>query len=170
MNIKHFTLTTLLTTLALTGSASAIEKKPAFQVAIIKDFPGSHEISSGEFAKSIKYLTKTNVRHSSFEINMGLCVAYIKMNNTDKSEAACTKAINDAKLSKVTSQQSTYLKAVSYSNRGISRYLENDISGAIEDLTFAATIDANAITKNNLQVVKSKLMSEEPNNLIALSD
>jgi len=156
MNIKHTLLTTLIVSSAFTSSVSARENSSSFKLAIVKDYLGSRSIALGNYAKGINYLTRNNTINSTFESKMGLCTAYIKTSNIDKSESACTSAINDLKTIKKDNKQVTYIKSVSYSNRGVSRYLNDDIAGAIEDLTTAVLIDSNPITTHNLKLAKYK--------------
>ena len=51
-----------------------------------------------------------------------------------------------------------------------NRYINNNISGAIDDLTIAVSIDENPITKNNLALVKNEMLNEEVNSSVAFSD
>jgi hypothetical protein len=156
MDIKHILLSTLITTTAFASSVSADENDSSFKLAIVKDYLGSRSIALGHYVKGINYLTRKNTDNTSFESKMGLCTAYIKISNVDKSESACTSAINDLKSIKTDNKQVTYIKSVSYSNRGVSRYLNNDIAGAIDDLTTAVLIDSNPITTHNLKLAKYK--------------
>lgn len=157
MNIKSIVLKTLLTGAACSLSLSTLASEPQFKVAVIKDFKGSEEIISGDFTKSIASLTKGYNTQEKFEVSMGLCAAYIKTNNIEKTESACTSAINSSKYISSNSKHAAYLKSVSYSNRGVARYLKDDISGAIDDLTTAILIDDNAIVKSNLRLTKEYL-------------
>jgi len=140
--------------MTLTGSVSAVANENTFKLAIIKDYLGSREIVNGNFTKSIAYLTRKNADNSSFELNMGLCTSYIKTHNINHSESACTAAITDLQSITADNKQVTYLKSVSYSNRGVARYLKDDFTGAIEDLITAISIDSNSITEHNLLLVK----------------
>jgi hypothetical protein len=156
MNIKHTLLSTIIATTAFTSSVSAVENNSSFKLAVVKGYLGSRSIASGNYAKGINYLTRKNAVNENFESKMGLCTAYIKMSNIDKSESACTSAINDLKTIKKDNKQVSYIKSVSYSNRGVSRYLNHDIAGAIDDLTTAVLIDSNPITTHNLKLAKYK--------------
>jgi len=156
--------------MALTSSVSAVANENTFKLAIIKDYLGSREIVDGDFTKSIAYLTRKNADKSSFELNMGLCTSYIKTHDINHSESACTAAITDLQSIKTNNKQVTYLQSVSYSNRGVARYLKNDFTGALEDLTTAISIDSNSITENNLTLAKRKLSADTRDNMAGISD
>ena len=170
MKIKKIFLKSLLTSLVFGSSLSAVADSDKFKIAIIGNAEGSKEILSGDFNNSIESLTKTSAVKSSFENSMGLCAAYIKTNNANKSESACSTAIDSANAMNLRSKKGIYLKSLSYSNRGISRYLNNNISGAIEDLTMAISIDTNPITKNNLIFVTKSFAETQDNNISNFAD
>ena len=88
---------------------------------------------------------------------MNLCVAYSQTGKTKKSEATCTAEINSAEAINSHNEKALYLKSLSYNNRGVSRYKNNDISGALADLNVAVLIDPNDITISNLSTVKQYL-------------
>lgn len=145
----------LAATIAISCSASAMAEISTFKVAVIKDTTASQEIISGDLEASITQLTLNN--KNTFENNTGLCVAYLKSKNVEKSESACTAAIES--ISSVGyDKKKTYLQSLSYSNRAIARYLKNDFTGAMDDLSVATSINSNTITAGNLQLLKNKIL------------
>lgn len=170
MKTKNVFLKTLLTSLVLSTSLTAVANEANFKVAIIGNAQGSKEILSGDFNNGIESLTKTSAAKSSFENSMGLCAVYIKTKDANKSESACSTAIDSANSMNWRSKRGIYLKSLSYSNRGISRYLNNDIAGAIDDLTMAITIDTNEITRSNLIFVTKSVTETQDSNIENFTD
>ena len=155
MTIKNMSYKALAATIAISCSASAMAEISTFKVAVIKDTTASQEIISGDLEASITQLTLNN--KNTFENNTGLCVAYLKSKNVEKSESACTAAIES--ISSVGyDKKKTYLQSLSYSNRAIARYLKNDFTGAMDDLSVATSINSNTITAGNLQLLKNKIL------------
>jgi hypothetical protein len=153
MLTKSTYLKIIITTLALSSSISAIADETMFKIAVVKKDIGSRKTHVLDFYKS-----------------MELCTAYIQTKNSKKSETACSVAITSAKLLPKNNNKTKYLRSLSYSNRGISRYINDDFSGAMDDLTTAILIDSNAITKGNLKLMKQSIRSVDPMDSIALSD
>jgi hypothetical protein len=154
-------LMTLMMTLVISTPVMAFEKKLALKVAVVKDATGTQDIVKGNFNSSIKKLTRRYKNENSYNSNMSLCVAYLQADNAKKSELACTAAINDVEAMDLYNDKALYLKSLSYSNRGISRYKNKDISGALTDLSAAVLIDANTITVGNLTIVKKQLYKSQ---------
>ena len=157
MSIKSISIKALITSIAMSCSVSAMAEMTSFKVAVIKDTTASQEIISGDLATSIAKLTSAD--ESSFETHTGLCVAYLKSKIIDKSVPACTAAIDSISSVQSYDRKKSYLQSLSYSNRGISRYLSNDIEGAMSDLSVAESINSNPITAGNLQLMKNKMIA-----------
>ncbi|MFQ3265367.1 MAG: hypothetical protein ACI9U5_001241 [Colwellia sp.] len=170
MTTKSIIFNTLFVSITLASPISTFASDLALKVAVIKDTIASKNIIAGDSATGIKRLTRINRAEPTFENNMSLCVAYIQSNNVKKSENACSAAIKSTKSMPLHNEKVTYLKSLSYSNRGVSRYFSDDLSGAIDDLTTAISINSNPITKSNLMLVTG--LSVEPNESVAslLSD
>jgi hypothetical protein len=137
MLTKSKYLKIILTTLALSGSIAAVADETKFKIAVVKDTIGSHS---------------TNVH--AFNKNMDACAAFTQAKRTNKSELACTAAITSVKSIKKNNHKVKYLESLSYSNRGISRYMNDNISGAMDDFVAAILVDSNAITRGNLKLIK----------------
>lgn len=161
MTTKSIIFNTLLASIALSSLVSASASELALKVAVIKDTVGSKNIMTGDLTTGIKRLTRMNMVEQTFESNMSLCVAYIQSNNKAKSESSCSAAIKSTKSMPLHNEQAIYLKSLSYSNRGIARYFSDNLSGAIDDLTTAISINSNPITKGNLRLISG--LSVEPN-------
>jgi hypothetical protein len=156
--MKHnsLILKAILSTLMVTNPVFATTNDTGFKVAIIKNASGSKEIIIGDYNTSIKKINnKTNIKYK-FENNMGLCVAHLKLGHFVKSELACTAAVNEAKTMSARDKKNRYLKSISYSNRAISRYLSDNLTGAMQDLTSAILIENNTIVQTNLTLIKEK--------------
>jgi hypothetical protein len=153
MLIKSTYLRVIITTLILSSSTSVFADEVKFRLAIVKDAIGVKDANVTDFNK-----------------NMSLCVAYTQTNNANKSEAACTAAIAGIKLLTGHAKKTKYLESLSYSNRGISRYLNKDFSGATDDLIAAVLIDSNPIAKGNLKLLRQHSLVVEPSNATELSD
>lgn len=148
---------TIATTLLLLSANNAIASDKPFKIAVIKNTTATKEIMEGKTASGIAQLLKEN---KSFDTAFNLCAAYIKAQDYEKSEVACSKTIARARRSNMSGEQAKFVKSLSYSNRGISRYLSDDVDSAIEDLTKAIAINDNAIAKSNLIEVK-RAMEEQ---------
>ena len=151
----------IVTSLVLFSSVSAFAETLTFKVAVIEGATATKEIVAGDLINSIEKLANKNMVKNTFENNTNLCVSYLQSNNNDKSESACTAAIKSIESMRLHNKEVRtsykkikYLKSLSYSNRGIARYLNNDFSGAIEDLMVATAINSNPITTNNLHLLR----------------
>jgi len=138
MLIKSIYLKVLITTLTISSSVIAVAAETKFKIAVIKKEVGSQ--SSHVLA---------------FNKNMGSCAELIQAKNTNESERACTAAITSIKSIKTNAIKAKYLESLSYSNRGILRYMNDDFSGATADFIAAILIDSNLITKSNLKLINS---------------
>jgi hypothetical protein len=161
MKIKPILVTSLFATLVFSNPVLAFESKAALRVAVVKHATGTHEIVKGNFNTGIKKLNKLRKNENSFGSNMGLCVAYLQSDDAIQSESACTAAIMSGEKINLSSAKVDYLKSLSYSNRGISRYINNNISGALSDLNVAVLIDDNTITTRNLALIKQYSFKQE---------
>ena len=153
MLIKSTYSKVIITTLALSGSIAAVADETKFKIAVVK-----------------KAIGNQNIHVLAFNKNMDSCAAFTQAKKANKSELACTAAITSVKSIKVNSKKVKYLESLSYSNRGISRYLNNDLSGATDDLITAVLIDSNAITRGNLNLIKQRSFSVDSINPSELSD
>lgn len=160
----------LLSTLIASSSLSAVAAEPAFQVAVVKGAIASNDIIKGNVESGLKKLTGRFKANGSYEKKMSLCVAYLQSNNTLASEPACTDSINSLNKQALKTKQALYLKSLSYSNRGVSRYKNADFDGALSDFNTAITIDKNAITENNLAFFKEIISDNELELTALLSD
>ena len=170
MNIKKIVINSLVASLLCGSSISALANEFPFKLTVIHNAVGTKDIASGNYNKFINSLPNDNTIEGAFERNMSLCAAYINTKEYDKSESACTAAINTLELISLPRKKSLYLKALSLSNRGISRYLNDDIIGSMNDFTTAILVDRNTITKSNLKIAKHGLLKEEEKSAAALSD
>lgn len=153
MLIKSTYLKTIIATLALSSSIAAIADEAKFKIAIVKNTIGSH---------SPHVLT--------FNKNMGLCASFTQAKKSNESELACTAAITSIKSIEGSNKKIKYLESLSYSNRGISRYLDNNLSGATNDLITAVLIDSNAITRGNLKLINQHSFLADSMSSTELSD
>lgn len=156
MKIKSIVSKTLIASLVVGSSLSAVASESALKVAVVKDFASSADILAGQFERSIKKLNKKSMVGLAFEKNMNLCVAYLKAQDFTESQAACSAAVESTEAMDLSNEKSIYLKSLSYSNRAIAKYFNDDMEGAIADLTMAAKIDENPITLENLAHIKSE--------------
>lgn len=170
MTIKSTVFKAVLTSLVICSPTYVLANKTKLKVAVIQDAPASQAIRSGYLETSIKKLNRKNTIETTFENNMGLCVAYLQSKNFIKSESACTAAIESIKSLSLNSNKAQYLKSLSYSNRGVSRYLSKNESGAIDDLTAAILIDSNHVTQSNLKLMTSPLFDTKDSMSNDLSD
>jgi hypothetical protein len=164
MNIKPILFNTLLATLTFISPTLVSASETALRVAVIKDSIASHNILSGDWNTSIIKLSRRNMAHNTFERYMGLCVAYLKNKNNDRSEVACTTAIESLTSANLKNDHTLYLKAIAYSNRGVARYLKNDLTGAISDLSVAKSMNNNSITEGNFEFIE-RIYSEVNNKI-----
>jgi len=156
--------------LTLTGAYSAHAESDSLKVAIIKDATASKSIMTGDLDTSIEKLSKKSELESDFNTSMNLCVAYLKSENFEQSEVACTAAIDaiEAKVSR--GRKMKLLHSLSYNNRAVARYLGSDFEGAIQDLTLASSIHPAALTEDNLKTLKSKISQAEETTLSMMSE
>lgn len=155
MKIKPLLIKTLIATIVMSHSVSAMDNDLGFKVAVIKNTTGTEEILAGKYHSSIDVLTTKTFANNGFEKNTGLCVAYLKSLKLDEAELACSSAINDSKKLSLRNSHLRYLKSISYSNRAVARYINNDRKGALEDISSALLIDNNSIVTANLKRIKN---------------
>ncbi len=154
MNTKALLINAMLTVIVFSNSTLASENQTKLQVAIVKDSIGSDKILSGDLAGGIKKLARQRLHQNNYEKHMGLCVAYLKSKEPELSESSCTAATKSFEKTHFIKGHAPYFKALAYSNRGVARYVNNDLAGAINDLTLAKSIDANSITEGNLKFIE----------------
>lgn len=153
MLIKSKYLKVILTTLALSSSATVLAQEAKFKVAVVKNGISHH-----------------NVHVLAFNKNMDSCAEFTQANKARKSELACTAAITSIKSIKNNSRKAKYLESLSYSNRGISRYMNDDLLGAMDDFIAAILVDSNTITRSNLKLIKQRSLTVDSTSEIALAD
>ncbi|GAA0816079.1 tetratricopeptide repeat protein [Colwellia sp. D2M02] len=167
MNCKPIYLTTLF--LALSHSVVAFASTPPLKVAVIEGATATNDLVKGSSKASIYKIKSSSKGITTNDDKINLCVAYLQAGKLKKSESACTAAINSIEAMSLESEKALYLTSLSYSNRAISRYKNNDISGAIEDLNTAVSIDPNTIAMSNLNVIKQHLYTSVTDRLTATS-
>ena len=167
---KTILKTTLLATLLLSTSPATLANEGIFQVAVVKGSIGTADITKGEVALGIKKLTASESSKDFYDRKMNLCVAYLQSAQSNKSESACTEAINSIESIKHQNSKVRYLTSLNYSNRGVARYKQNQLTAALKDFEFAVTIDNNPITAGNLQKIKQLLPVNNVEKIAALSD
>lgn len=161
---------TLLATLLFSTTHVTLANDAIFQVAVIKGAMGTADITKGEVALGIKKLTTSESSKDFYDRKMNLCVAYLQSTQSNKTESACTEAIDSIKSIKRQSSKVRYLTSLNYSNRGVARYKQNHLSAALKDFEFAVTIDNNPITAGNLQKIRQFLPVNKVEKIAELSD
>lgn len=156
MKTKLAVLNTIIGATLFTTSITAVASDVKFKIAVIENAPKSQEILNGDYDTAIATLSKTITHNSSFDKVTSLCVAHIKSKVSEGSESACTAAIETA----IDNKEPSYLRSISYNNRAIARYQNNDISGAMTDLKQASKINNNPIIKANLSQLKSTMITD----------
>jgi len=168
---KSIFKSTLLATL-LSTSCATLADDSIFQVAVVKGAIGTLDLTEGKVESGIKKLMASDKSKSFYANKMNLCVAYLqsKSEHSDKSELACTEAIDSLESVKHQSSKVRYLTALNYSNRGVARVRKSQLTAALKDFEFAVEIDDNPITVGNLQKFKRLLPTEQVDTAIELSD
>ena len=161
---------TLLATLLFSTTHVTLANDAIFQVAVIKGAMGTADITKGEVALGIKKLTTSESSKDFYDRKMNLCVAYLQSTQSNKTESACTEAIDSIESIKRQSSKVRYLTSLNYSNRGVARYKQNHLSAALKDFEFAVTIDNNPITAGNLQKIRKFLPVNKVEKIAELSD
>lgn len=173
MKMKKSMLTsTLLATLLFSTSYSTLASDSIFQVAVVKGAVGTIDLTEGKVESGIKKLTSSEKTQDFYANKMNLCVAYLQsaLSHSNKSESACTDAINTLESVKRQSNKVKYLTALNYSNRGVARYRQNQLDAALSDFELAVKIDDNEITVKNLQKIKQLLPLEQVETITELAD
>jgi hypothetical protein len=161
---------TLLATLLLSTTHATLANEAIFQVAVVKGAMGTADITKGEVALGIKKLTASESSKDFYDRKMNLCVAYLQSTQSNKSESACTEAIDSIESIKRQNSKVRYLTSLNYSNRGVARYKKNKLTAALNDFEFAVTLDDNPITAGNLQKIRQLLPVNNVEKMAALSD
>lgn len=153
MLTKSTCLRVIFTTLALSSSIAAVADETKFKIAVVKKTIGSH-----------------SPHILAFNENMDSCAAFTQAKKANKSELACTAAISSLKSIEGNNKKVKYLESLSYSNRGISRYMNDDFSGAMDDFIAAILVDSNTITRGNLKLIKQRSLIVDSTSTTELSD
>ena len=161
---------TLLATLLLSTTHATLANEAIFQVAVVKGTVGTADLTKGKVALGIKKLTASESSKDFYDRKMNLCVAYLQSTQNKKSESAYTEAIDSIESIKRQSSKVRYLTSLNYSNRGVARYKQNQLTAALKDFEFAVTIDDNPITAGNLQKIRRLLPVTKVEKIAALSD
>ncbi len=167
---KSTFINTILATLLFSASHSALANGANFKVAVVKGAIGSADITQGELASGIKKLTASEKSKNSYASKMNLCVAYLQANYQEKSESACTAAIESLESMPNVNRKVKYLTALNYSNRGVARYRKNQLLAALADFKVAVAIDKNSITNSNLENIRQLLPVTKVDTNLELSD
>ena len=167
---KLIIINTILATLLFSATQSALANDAKFKVAVVKGAIGSVDITQGELASGIKKLTTSEKNKDFYASKMNLCVAYLQSNYEEKSESACTAAIDSLESMPNANRKVQYLTALNYSNRGVARYRKNQLVAALEDFEAAVAIDQNPITNANLASIRQLLPTTKVDTNAELSD
>lgn len=163
-------INTILATLLFSATPSVLANDAKFKVAVIKGAIGSVDITQGELASGIKKLTASKKNKDFYASKMNLCVAYLQANYQEKSESACTAAIESLESMPNANRKVKYLTALNYSNRGVARYRKNQLVAALADFKAAVAIDQNLITNANLANIRQLLPATKVDTNVELSD
>ena len=161
MHKKSIYFMALLLSLSASSKVLANTNISALKIAVVADSFSSKSIVNGSYHASINKLTRHKGKASTYNSSMNLCAAYLKVGEIKKSTKACRAAVVNAERASNNDSNASFLKALSYSNRAVSKYQNKDFVGAIADLTKAVSIDANDITDSNLRLMKQKLELNE---------
>ena len=169
---KSMLTSTLLATLLLSTSYSTLASNSIFQVAVVKGAVGTTDLTEGKVESGIKKLTSSEKTQDFYANKMNLCVAYLQsdLSHSNKSESACTDAINTLESVKRQSNKVKFLTALNYSNRGVARYRKNQLVAALADFKAAVAIDQNLITNANLASIRQLLPATKVDSNVELSD
>ncbi|REL30401.1 hypothetical protein [Thalassotalea euphylliae] len=156
MSMFALLLGTTASAVAVAAKSVATEAKlNGLKLAVVKNAIGSNEIVEGKYQLGLSKLSSApKDLASSYNQEMGMCVANIKLNKLSLADSACSNAIRQIDKVNGPTHQKQYLKSLAYSNRGIVRYLADDSLGAYEDFTSALLVDNNTIVKGNLLTFK----------------
>ncbi len=159
---------------ALISSSVMAEEPPrklnGLRIAVVKDAIGSPELSSGNYVSAIDKLSSAKaLATKGYERSMGLCAAFIKVNDHQGASQACTDAVNALNEMDVDSNHGRYLTSITYSNRAIYKYLADDTTGALDDMTNALLIDSNEVVKSNFVKLKATLFARHTDDSINTS-
>lgn len=155
--------------LTCTGAYAAISKleppgaslkhiDAPFKVAVIRDAIGTKGIVKGDYETSISDLT---IKESDFEVQMGLCVANMKLGKYELADTACTKAIEYISSDELNTSRAVYLASIAYSNRGIVKHYLNDKAAAFKDFNMALSFDSNDVVLTNLKALNIATLKKE---------
>jgi len=154
MKLKTLLIKTLVSSAIISASLTAVAGESSLKVAVIKNSTESKSIINGKYSEVIANLASKN---QDFEESTTLCVAYLKSNNEEMSETACSDAITSAKNIDTTGKKSRYLQSISYNNRAIARFLKDDMQGAMSDLAAAKSLDDNELVQKNMLLINNNM-------------
>ncbi|SET62573.1 tetratricopeptide repeat protein [Thalassotalea agarivorans] len=145
-------------------SYTASANSDNLKVAVFSDNPGTKKIVAGNYEKGLEEVSNAS-ESNEIAIATANCVANIKLNQFEQAKSHCDQAVSLSEATGGRSRKDQYVKAVTYSNRAILHYLNNDRVAAIDDLTDAMHIQENDVTKHNLSVIQATV--EQDSTLVA---
>lgn len=158
---RKFTSCLALLALGASGSVFAESNDPRYTMTVIRDAAQGASVVSGNYQKAIARITNRRVTPDPFAESTNLCVAYAKIGEIDKADAACDTALaivqdpNWAHRSGVLTghgekTRRKYL-ALALSNRGVLHAIRGDESSAERNFDEAMQLDRkNDVPRVNL--------------------
>lgn len=156
ISTKSFTPTILaLLISAPFGQASAVVDTDLSTLAVktsIAEVNGVRDIEAGNYQRGIRKseaaLAKASIASLRKPLLDNLCVANIALKNMTQAEHYCDQAVNTGQPS-----------AISYNNRAVFHYMNEDYQASTQDLEVAKELGAfSSLVKTNMYVVSKQNM------------
>ena len=149
--------------IAFTVLSCSVQANDSFKLAIIEGTPAAGHILKGDYQQSMTYLAKQQAKDrlehnvaqrtlsvsDSFETAMSHCVVHIKVNQLEKAQFWCDKAVTLVESAPQYRTTVAKFKALALNNRAIVKYLQNDNLGAYQDFKQALSLHQSRMVKSN---------------------
>lgn len=127
-----------------------------FKMALPENGPAADAIKAGQYQQAVIELN--NSATDLFSKQISLCVAHTQLSQFALAEKACSQAIVTARrLEGETSSNKREMRALAFSNRGVTRLLMQDPVAALEDFEQAQSLSSTEYGQYNLSLLQQKL-------------
>ena len=145
--------------LLLACYAGLVSASDHYQMAIVQASPGAAEIQNGAIEQGLLKLSDTRQSSSDlFAKTMALCVANTQLAKYETAIPTCNRAVHIARTNAMAnSAERREMQALALTNRGVLRWVSQDIAKAQQDFQRSAQLSDHTLVLNNLQQFETRL-------------
>jgi len=127
-----------------------------FKMALPENGPAADAIKAGQYQQALEQIA--HIDSDLFSKQISLCVAHTQLSQFSQAEQACSQAIVTVRrLEGESATTKREMRALAFSNRGVTRLLLQDPVAALADFEQADALSSTAISQYNLELLQQKL-------------